>query len=371
MPLLLAALLASCVSLTGAAAVGAPINFLPATSPLVQWQGRTRTIDRGVAFDWESVSATFSLSGTGVRVSMLTNMTLACAGRISVWVDGFHAANMPIHAAVSSYLLAAGLKGTGSRNVTVVYTMEPVNSCAAPDGDVAVFGFESDGVFIAPPPPLSRRIDIIGDSITAGSQFDNDHPSRPVVCNDWIVTNSVWSNWHSYLCRAFGANCTVIAWSGKGLYHNNQCSAGSTMPMLYTQTEGGSPNAPPWNFARASRPDAVIVYLGTNDYSCNQTTDAGFTAAYLALLTNITTYYAGSPGVERTTFFLAVGPMEPTRPLNATLAAVAQANDAGMRAVLLDMREGALDGCLAHPGTAGHRTMALQATPQIAAAMGW
>ena len=179
----------------------AQLNFLSASSSLVQWQGRTRLNgDGGVAFDWEGTSATLSLSGVGVRLSLLTNITLpaSCAGRISVFIDRFHAANMPIHRAVGSYLLGAGLKGEGVRNVTVVYTMEPLNSCSNLTGDeVSFFGFESDGQFLPPPQPLARRIDIIGDSITAGSQFDNEHSAKPVVCNDWLVTNSVWSNWQA------------------------------------------------------------------------------------------------------------------------------------------------------------------------------
>jgi hypothetical protein len=379
-------LLATCCGLAAGAAAAAPspappsvpadAAYLPADSPAVLWTGRSKLVPgRGVAFDWEGVSATFSVSGSGIWVGLVANITLnpTCAGRVSVFVNGFHTANMLLHADVTSYLLAAGLKAPGPHLVTVVYTMEPVNSCSSYGAgqDVAFTGFTTSGAFVgAPPPQLARRIDIVGDSITAGSQYDPEH-ALPVVCNDWLVTNSVTYNWESYLCRQFGANCTTIAWSGKGLINNGGCSAGPNMTTLFKQTEGGD-SATLFDFSRASRPDALIVYLGTNDYSCAQTTDAIFTQALVEFVGAVISGYAQSPGpAASTTAFIALGPMSPTRPLAACAAAVAQLKAAGVAAFLLNMTSGVTDGCGGHPGALGHRQMALQAAPQIQAAMGW
>lgn len=227
------------------------------------------------------------------------------------------------------------------------------------------------------------------------------------------------------MCRYFRANCTTIAVSGRGLIHNSGCHADLLMPQLYTRTFATGAREP-WDFSASTRPDAVIVYLGTNDYSCNQTTDARFTAAYVEFVQNVTRAYAGAAGpAGRTHFFCALGPMSPTRPRNATLAAVRQLVAAGVSASLLDMTNGtvALDGCGAslrsrrdagrawrygvhvlqtgrrprgfspvqprptrrtlviprprapaaggHPGPIGHWELALQAAPQIKSAMGW
>jgi hypothetical protein len=61
-------------------------------------------------------------------------------------------------------------------------------------------------------PPVSkqqRRIDIYGDSITAGNAIN------PETCDhDWSGT------YGKLLCEDFGANCTCQAISGKGIYHN-------------------------------------------------------------------------------------------------------------------------------------------------------
>jgi len=103
-------------------------------------------------------------------------------------------------------------------------------------------------------------------------------------------------------------------------------------------------------------------------------TDALFEAAYIALLHNVTRYYAASPppaSGKPIHFFCTVGLMAPTRPLAAVLSTIAAANAAGLSASLLDMRNGTADGCGGHPGPIGHWEMALQAAPQIEQAMGW
>ena len=103
-------------------------------------------------------------------------------------------------------------------------------------------------------------------------------------------------------------------------------------------------------------------------------TDALFTSAYLALLHNVTRYYAASPppaSGKPLHFFCTVGMMSQTKPLAAVQATIAAANAAGLSASFLDMRNGVADGCGGHPGPEGHWLMALQAAPQIKAAMGW
>ena len=109
-----------------------------------------------------------------------------------------------------------------------------------------------------------------------------------------------------------------------------------------------------------------------SDFSCSLTTDAIFTQALVAFVNAVISDYARSPGpAAATTAFIALGPMSPTRPLAACAAAVAQLRAAGTPAFLLNMTGGTLDGCGGHPGALGHRQMALQAAPQIQAAMGW
>lgn len=361
-------------------------NVITAASPLVQWQGRynANSDDGSVSFDWEGTQASFAVSGAGIYVRAIMNVSVAAAGRVSVFVNGYNTGNMLVHSSTSTYLIAAGLQGTVVHNITLHYTMEPVNAGSGVGADVRIYGFESSGTFTSPPTPMARRMDIIGDSITAGSQWDRENH----LCGDWVISNSQAYNWESYLCRNFTANCTTTAWSGRGLVWN--CVGPATLPTLYLQTEGGTPlgstpNAA-WDFSRASRPDAVLINLGQNDFGCgpggpnlNATMVQLWQDTYLAFLTNITQYYANSRvtayGAEHSSqgivFFLGAGPMS-TYYTNATQGAVVRARaERGLHAVFLDLGGATLDGCGGHPGAYGHWDMFSKAQPQIAAVMGW
>ena len=376
-PLALALALAS-----AAAATAAGPSYVSASSPLVLWGGRPSLplADGAVAFDWQSTAAFLSVSGVGSSITLFANLT--GPARVSVYVNGYDAANLMLSNASSSYLLAAAMPDAVN-SVEVRYSFEPVYSQAdaAAGRTPSFFGFAAGaGGSFLPPTPLARRIDIVGDSISAGGMYDklqavNGALSLNDGCHPWSPATGMSDafNWHHYLCRFFSANCTNTAWSGKGLIHNSGCSQGPLMPQLYTQAFA-TDAAQPWDFSRAARPDAVIVYLGTNDYSCNLTTDARFTAAAVAFFHNVTAYYAASPPPPSGApihFFAAVGLMSPTRPLAAVKAAIAQANADGLRASFLDMTNATADGCGGHPGPIGHWQMALQAAPQIKAAMAW
>ena len=270
----------ACVLCASLLASAAPPTFISASSPLVLWSGRPSLpwADGSIGFDWEGTSASFVVSGLGSSVTLLANLSVYAA-RVSVFVNDYDAANLMLSGDAGAYLLAATLPAA-SNNVTVRFAYEPIFSHADAAGGLekmpSFFGFAagSGGAF-APPPRAARRLDIVGDSITAGTMYDKLQAvggplSLGEGCHPWAPPTGYSDSysWASYLCRAFSANCTTTAWSGKGLIHNSACSAGPLMPQLYTQNFGTGPQ--PWDFARASRPDAVIVYLGTNDYSVRQ-----------------------------------------------------------------------------------------------------
>ena len=195
-----AATIAVAAAITISASAASADQFVSASSPYVLWAGRpaVNATDGAVAFDWEGTAASLVVTGVGSSVTLWTNVTLApgFAGRISVFVNDYDAANMMISASQPSYLLAAALPNAVN-NVTVHYAFEPGSSGAARNArrTVAFFGFSAgDGGSFAPPVPLQRRIDIIGDSITAGSGYDKlesvggalslgtgCHPWAPVV----------------------------------------------------------------------------------------------------------------------------------------------------------------------------------------------
>ena len=64
------------------------------------------------------------------------------------------------------------------------------------------------------------------------------------------------------------AQVHVVAWSGKGVVRNYQdpgITSPDPLPIYFNRTIGVHP-APIWDFAQY-KPDAVVINLGTNDFS--------------------------------------------------------------------------------------------------------
>jgi hypothetical protein len=165
---------------------------------------------------------------------------------------------------------------------------------------------------------------------------------------------------------------------GTGLV-KNCCDEGTTVPQFYTQTMKNDADHS-FSFGDAP-PNGVLVYLGTNDYSKGDVPglDANFTAAFLALMTNVTRVYYGTPAAPlNTTFFAVLGPMSPTLPANAMQAAVTQGTALGYRVVFVNATTacgpdltGCTDGCASHPGVASHRNIARIVAAAVEGELGW
>ena len=96
----------------------------------------------------------------------------------------------------------------------------------------------------------------MGDSISAGYGA----LAAAGGCLGDALDSSNLASWDQRVCEGFAANCSIVAWSGKGMYENC-CDSGETMPSYYLQTRGGNAYATDWDFGRFV-PDAIIINLG-------------------------------------------------------------------------------------------------------------
>lgn len=233
-----------------------------------------------------------------------------------------------------------------------------------------VEGFVTDGVVIpVPRPSTSRRIEFLGDSLTAGYGSGFDFPPNARACGAGVLINDWLNSYGALLCANFSAECTTEAVSGITLFT-------------------GNPNLPKiWDFEllhrstayNASRfvPDAVVINLGENDWNANcgnsSTCISEFTAAYVTFVEHIANTYqkaASSPSLNQT-FFLTIGPHEKGQSVGI-LPAVSALQEKGINAVFLNATvSGLVSGCGGHPGPTIHRAAAARAWPVIAQVMGW
>lgn len=396
----------------GLALCMASAQLVPATHDSVRWQGRTLRDGRtgAVSYAWAGVSFSFNVTTTTVATTVSMQFSSGfpdahlepCTGAkpacgvagLHVYVDGvlknslalpMGAAPWPNNTGVTTWitLLNDFQCGAPSCAVQGIYITDPItlswpNLPAFDRQTTHAFrvggGGSSGGVSVAaiiPQPPVSkqqRRIDIYGDSITAGNQIN------PETCDhDWSGT------YGKLLCEDFGANCTCQAISGKGIYHNCCDDNGVTMNEIGLNILPGnaSTKMTAADYAAAGRPDGIMINLGTNDWgyvvgkTINNT--AAFVKAYLAFVEELATQQ-GFPAVKAPCFFLVMGPIlgSHNAPTYRTTmhAIIAGANANGIPTFPVDMLGIPVDRCH-HPAYDSHVMMYQKARPVFASALGW
>jgi hypothetical protein len=368
------------------AAVLAPLTAILASDPRVAWVGRRELLpDGAVAFDYEGVSATVSVTGLGV---LLANISDSCAGGPvgggSRWLVTYTPADAraapPNHRIqtfwTSPYATTYTLFSVPGKHcdppcnldgvLTLTRLTESRLSGCGPDGGLAVLGFATDGTFVAPPPPSVRRLEVLGDSISAGDLNDG---GGAALCANGVFNDDITLSSAGQLCLpvsqgGFGADCMYTAWGGIRL---GDVAQGWGMEALYPFTFSalGSNAYAAWNFS-SWVPSAVIINLGTNDGGA--ATQPDWQAAYAAFVTKLVGVYYATPALP---VFLAFGPMTagyeaPVKSIVANLTA------AGISAHALDLTlPHPMTGCFGHPSAADNVEIAAKAKPQIAAVLGW
>jgi lysophospholipase L1-like esterase len=319
-----------------------------------------------VRFDWPAVAAFLSVAGVG---SISLNVTSQATGGLNralthVFVAGAAYEMTRAWITPGNSIINVVSNVYGNSSVRVFFELEPSFNGAAADAGYVVHGFVLDAGDAVQQQHRAHKLEIVGDSISAGYGASGVGGGCPVM----DYTSGNFATYNRLLCDAFDAECSVVAWSGKGMMVNC-CDLGETMPSYYLQTRGGEDYSSSWDFTRFV-PDAIIINLGTNDFGHDSgpAWEANFSAIYTAFVLNATRRY-GNPSLP---VFLAQGNINNGTPLqNALQVAAAAINAAGGNATYLDLRVGPIDGCGGHPGVLGHAAMANAAKPTIAATMGW
>jgi len=277
---------------------------------------------------------------------------------------------------VTEYVIATGLS-QDAHEIRIVKTTEPEWNDREPSPNWITFhGLSLDAGKIAAPSASrpQRRIEFIGDSITAGycnlckgpGPFDDALSLNESVAGGEAQETFALS-WPTVICDQLGAECSTLAWSGLGLIKN--CCGGATyMPEIWTRTlatadTGGSNN---WDFS-SWVPDALVVNLGTNDGGQGATPE--FVEAYQQLVKMAHDKYGDGLDI-----FLACGPMSETY-CDSVQQTLAYARTIHANAHFLDHR-GFLNGtfgpaCCGHPGVQVDTAMGNFGANVIANIKGW
>ncbi len=268
-----------------------------------------------------------------------------------------------------AYLLASALSA-GEHEVVLHRLTE------ASLGETKFLGFRfgKEGKIAAPSRPSSRRMEVIGDSISAA--YGNEGPDKS--CPFSPETENHYLSYEAIAARKLGAELVTIAWSGKGVFSNRGSEVDTVvMPVLWKRTLPDRDDSR-WDFA-AYQPDAVVVNLGTNDFAPEVKDVSPFAAAYLAFIREVRGCY------PKATIYCALGPaLSDAWPegrsaltraragIQGAVEALAAAGDARIRFVEFPVQTGANGyGCDWHPSLRTHELMAEQLEKELRDTMRW
>lgn len=357
------------LALAGCAASSrsSPEAAVPATDARIQVMGRyVPETDGSVRFGASGVTFFVRFRGTGLEVRLDDEFRDDTYNWFTVAVDGGEPTRFRTRPGQETYTLAEGLRPG-------VHTLALSKATEGQNGHNRLVSVSGAEILPADPRP-ERRIEYIGDSITAGFGADPE----PVACGagTWFDPTHAWIAYGPRLARRLGAQWMLSAVSGMGM-HRNWNSLSPVMPDVYDDVYlEYDADVTPWDFGRYA-PDLVVVALGTNDFSAGDgetpredLDGAAFVADYTAFLARVRANY---PEAQILLLNSPVFEGEQKETLAGYLQEVAdrraEAGDAEVATFTYDGRYVA--GCDGHPGSAEHAAMADELEPVVRDLMGW
>ena len=261
---------------TGGTGANGGTGGAPPVTELVHLVGRFDLTDPAApGSTWPLTSMSTRIDGTGLDV----NLDGAGGVYFQVEVDGSPTTVFQTSGGPQSYPVVSGL-ASGQHDIGIYRRNEGFF------GVVQFVGFTATGggTMIESPRPYQHRIEFIGDSLTCGYGIEG----ADQYCSFSGDTESAYLTYAAVASRATAAEPHIIAYSGKGVFQNYGGDTTEPMPELYGRTLTDSAT-PAWSFSSWIA-DAVVVNLGTNDFSAT-IAQSDFVNAYVTLLGTIRSYY--------------------------------------------------------------------------------
>jgi lysophospholipase L1-like esterase len=216
----------------------------------------------------------------------------------------------------------------------------------------------SGGQLVETPRPWQRRIEFIGDSITCG--YGVEGPDEH--CSFSGDTETAYATYAAIAARELDAEAHLIAYSGKGVFQNYGGDTNEPMPELYGRTLTGD-STDTWDFASWTA-DAVVVNLGTNDFSATIAQNQ-FVPAYAALLGTIRSQYPSAR------IFCVSWAHWGSEHESWVEDAMTQSGDDNLTHLGFTIETSEGWGCDYHPSAATHQRLGQELAQAMRTAMGW
>jgi lysophospholipase L1-like esterase len=330
----------------------ATAETLSASDARVARMGRTVAASDGtLRFGYAGV--TLRLAFTGTRLSM--DAQGGDKSLVDVIVDG----GAPTTVALSPALRSVELVKDAAPGR---HTVELVHRTETWLGIVSVARFVTDGKVEAAPALPSRKLLVLGDSVTCGANMErpDDDKNNP----HW------WNAGASYgllLGRALDAQTQLVCFGGRGLVRSwNGKTDEYQLPAYYGLAIPDASNPAPWRQADY-HPDLILVAIGTNDFNQGIPERASYVAAYVDF---VRTLLRDHPKAQVALTEGAILKDEKKAALTAYIAeTVKRVASPHVHAVGSLHHPG--DAADAHPTTAQHAEMAKELAGPLRKLVGW
>ncbi|ROV86838.1 hypothetical protein VMCG_10896 [Cytospora schulzeri] len=216
---------------------------------------------------WSGTGLVFSFTGTSANVSL---SSVSGTNSIEMVIDD--GTPIVIDNVVGNSIATPSNLTEGTHIVSIRKKSEALF------GSIFVSDVLTSGTLGNNTAPPSRRIQIIGDSISVGYGLDGEYP-----CTNTAVLEDAPRTYGALTARNLSADWDIVAWSGKGLVRNivdPGYEDAVLMPQIWTRYGAQDSNGS-YTFPAADTPDVVVINLGTNDFSyiaTNSTTGATYAA---------------------------------------------------------------------------------------------
>ncbi|KAI8634020.1 SGNH hydrolase-type esterase domain-containing protein [Xylariaceae sp. FL1651] len=337
----------------------------------VRYLGRVNPATKELT--WPGTGLSFTFTGTSATIGIVS---ISGANSVDLTVDGGEPTVIS-NVAGTSIATPAGLS-YGRHTVTLRKRSETEL------GTFIIGNVTTDGALAVDMAP-TRQIEIIGDSISVGYGLDGTLP-----CTNTAALEDNPKTYGALAAQALGADYSVVAWSGKGLVRNIATGSTDTSPLvpeLYTRY-GANDADNSYTFPASWKPNAVVINLGTNDFSYLAYTSSGtaynarapldpatYTAGIVSFVQSIQRHYPDAH------FFLLTSPMlsdtfptaadaQKTTQTKAIQNAITQLMSTKVHFVDWPT-QGSDVGCDYHPNAATHAAEGKVLASAISSALGW
>lgn len=234
------------------------IALQPDRTVICRTIGRFLSETGSLSCEWAGSALQFNAKGPKVTIHLKASSD---GDRWQVDIDGKPTEILKLDPKIEEYTIR--LPNSSQHTVTLVRRTESFT------GKTSFTGLDNDGL-PAPTPP-TRKILIVGDSISAGYGVDGTKKEEHYS----VETSNAYMTYGWVAARLTHAEPTIVAWSGRKMYPDN------TMPEIFDYV---LPNEKQGTAEDDPKTQVVLINLATNDFAQGIPDQFKWTGAYRAFV---------------------------------------------------------------------------------------